>query len=97
MKTVEVKARFWDRKDETYLPQDADVRDVTLTLQKVKGRQVVTMKGGPTGHESFVVEDRAVKGMSTYGWLACFGSGAYERCDVTSAEMSGAFKGLGLR
>jgi hypothetical protein len=96
VKTAIVQARFWDRKDETYLPKDADLREATLTLKKVKDRPVIQMSGGPTGHESFFVDDRAVKGMSSYGWLACFGGGKYERCDVSSGEMTRAFEELGL-
>lgn len=96
MMTATVTARFWARDDEVYLPNDARLKEVTLSLRKDKDQQIIQMKGGPTGHESFKVSERAVKGMSTYGWLACFGGGSYERCDVTSGEMARAFGELGI-
>lgn len=100
--TTTIQARFWKAGDDTLLPQDAVIREVTLELRPYtskyakKGEQVVQMIGGPTGYESFIVTPESAYGMTRNGWLACAGSHVYERCDVTQIELYEGLQALGL-
>lgn len=100
--TTTVRARFWAKDDHTFLPQDAEEREVTLELlpytskHAKPGEQIVQMRGGPTGHESFIVRPGQVDALTRNGWLANFGTGNYQRCDVSQSEMQRGMRGLGF-
>jgi hypothetical protein len=97
--TAIVKAEFSRVTDDPDVFLDAEVKDVTIYLNK--SGDVLQMVGGPTGFESFYVSDfvrrRQQREDADYTWLACFGTkGSWSRCVVPSNEMKRALKELGV-
>lgn len=66
-------------------------------FQHEDGKKVFQLIGGPTGYESFYIDDHminALKDPKRSGWVACMGTdGVYDRLEISSAEMR---KALGI-
>lgn len=72
------------------LPTDREVQ-----LEFDPERRVVSMRGGPTGYESFYLDDY-LKRPTRNGWTACAGTpGRWDRCFVPQAEMQRGLRALG--
>lgn len=57
----------------------------------------IRMIGGPTGYESFYVEDFLKHRREDLTWLACMGTGGYDRMVVPHEQMKNAFLAFGIK
>lgn len=82
-----VSATFFDRRTNA-----ESVRTLELTYD---GR-VVQLRGGPTGYENFIAEDRRPEHRGR-DWVACFGTkGVYDRCVIDGRSLNAALASFGL-
>ena len=57
------------------------------------GRKVFYLFGGPTGYESFFIDDAKTFRLSENGWIACMGTKyVYDRLFIPAEEMKKAFE-----
>ena len=90
-----VTMRWWGAGSDIRT-DEAETREGVLEYDP--DTKVVRLIGGPTGHESFVLNKKAppVNAIARNGWLACAGSNSWARCDIQSHEMKRAMTALGL-
>ena len=83
-----MKGILTDCRDETEREVYVDYKVV-----ETKGERVFQLVGGPTGYESFYIDNdyTSLEAMCEGGWLACAGTkGRYDRLSIPAEEMSKA-------
>lgn len=67
-----------------------DKKEVELDYEiaTIDGRKVFNLVGGPTGYESFFIDDAKTFRLSENGWIACMGTKyGYDRLFIHADEM----------
>ncbi|SNQ60866.1 hypothetical protein [Candidatus Methanoperedens nitratireducens] len=60
-------------------------------------RKIFTIIGGPTGYESFYIDEWCIENFPRSGWLACAGTiGKWDKLFIDAADMRKAFLEAGL-
>ena len=68
--------------------------ELDYEIVTVDGRKVFNLIGGPTGYESFFIDDAKKFKMSENGWTACMGTKyVYDRLFIPAEEMRKALGG----
>lgn len=64
-------------------------------IKQTDNRQIFQLIGGPTGYESFYIDDYAEENMPMFGWLACAGTqNRWDNLFIPAEEMKKAFDKL---
>ena len=67
--------------------------ELDYEIVTVDGRKVFNLIGGPTGYESFYIDDAKKFKMSENGWTACMGTKyVYDRLFIPAEEMKKALE-----
>ena len=73
-------------------PSDHGEFDYEFEISNDGNRKVFFLRGGPTGYESFIMDNETVAAMKERGWTACAGTpGSYNRLSFTADQMKDAF------
>ena len=68
--------------------------ELDYEIVTVDGRKVFNLIGGPTGYESFYIDDAKKFKISENGWTACMGTKyVYDRLFIPAEEMRKALGG----
>lgn len=62
--------------------------ELNYIIEEEDNRKIFRLLNGPTGYESFFIEDAKKFKMSENGWTACMGTkGVYDRLFISAEEM----------
>ena len=88
----------WDKSSNTFVDYSTSktIRNIEMCLYEKDGKQMLEFVGGPTGFESYYVEDLLTLPFAKSSFCICGGTiNRWPRCEVSCTEVATFLKKLG--